>query len=149
MFTGNRHTGRQQVEPFLTASIAKHQVHGIVHTKTDQFHDLSGHRLQVAGIDIASLRVDGGACVSNIMMQIQADFLNCEVNRPKVVETTALGAAYLAGLACGVWKDTDEIEINRQVSKIFKPNMDEEKRAEMYKGWKKAITRAMSWVEPQ
>ena len=102
-----------------------------------------------SGIDITSLRVDGGACVSNIMMQIQADFLNCEVNRPKVVETTALGAAYLAGLACGVWKDTDEIEINRQVSKIFKPNMDEEKRAEMYKGWKKAITRAMSWVDPE
>lgn len=102
-----------------------------------------------SGIDIASLRVDGGACVSNIMMQIQADFLNCEVNRPKVVETTALGAAYLAGLACGVWKDTDEIEINRQVSKIFKPNMDEEKRVAMYKGWKKAVTRAMSWVDPE
>ncbi|MDO5448135.1 MAG: glycerol kinase GlpK [Clostridia bacterium] len=102
-----------------------------------------------SGIDIASLRVDGGASVSDIMMQIQADFLNCEVNRPKVVETTALGAAYLAGLACGVWKDTDEIEINRQVSKIFKPDMDDAKREEMYKGWKKAVSRAMSWVDPE
>ena len=102
-----------------------------------------------SGLSISSLRVDGGASVSNIMMQIQSDFLNCEVNRPKVVETTALGAAYLAGLACGVWKDTDEIEENRQVAKIFKPDMDAEKRETMYKGWKKAVTRAMSWVDPE
>ena len=102
-----------------------------------------------SGIDIASLRVDGGASVSNIMMQIQSDFLNCEVNRPKVVETTALGAAYLAGLAVGIWKDTDEIEQNREVAKIFRPQMDAEKREELYKGWKKAVTRAMSWVDPE
>lgn len=102
-----------------------------------------------SGIDIASLRVDGGASVSNIMMQIQSDFLNCEVNRPKVVETTALGAAYLAGLAVGVWKDTDEIEQNREVAKIFRPQMEAAKREKLYKGWKKAVTRAMSWVDPE
>lgn len=100
-----------------------------------------------SGIDFDSLRVDGGASVSNIMMQIQSDLLDCEVNRPKVVETTALGAAYLAGLATGVWESTDEIEQNREVAKVFKPNMDADKRAELYKGWKKAVTRAMDWEE--
>ncbi|MCQ2461277.1 MAG: glycerol kinase GlpK [Clostridia bacterium] len=102
-----------------------------------------------SGIKIASLRVDGGASVSNIMMQIQSDFLDCEVNRPKIVETTALGAAYLAGLAVGIWENTDDIENNRQVAKIFKPNMDPAERETMYKGWKKAVTRAMSWVDPE
>ncbi len=100
-----------------------------------------------AGIKISSLRVDGGASVSNIMMQIQSDFLNCEVNRPKIVETTALGAAYLAGLAVGVWKDTDEIEANRQVAKIFTPSMDDEKRTALYKGWKKAVSHAKDWID--
>ena len=102
-----------------------------------------------SGIDIDSLRVDGGASVSNIMMQIQSDFLNCEVNRPKVVETTALGAAYLAGLATGFWKDKNEIAQNREVAKIFTPNMDGEKRSDLYKGWKKAVTRSMNWVDSE
>lgn len=100
-----------------------------------------------SGIKIASLRVDGGASVSNILMQIQSNFLDCEVNRPKIVETTALGAAYLAGLAVGVWKDTDEIEANRQVARIFKPDMEDEKRQTLYKGWKKAVTRAQDWID--
>ena len=100
-----------------------------------------------SGIKIASLRVDGGASVSDILMQIQSNFLDCEVNRPKIVETTALGAAYLAGLAVGVWKDTDEIEANRQVARIFKPEMDDEKRQTLYKGWKKAVTRAQDWID--
>ena len=102
-----------------------------------------------SGIKIASLRVDGGASVSNIMMQIQSDFLDCEVNRPKIVETTALGAAYLAGLAVGVWESKDDIEANRQVERIFKPDMDPAKRETMYKGWKKAVTRAMDWIDPE
>ena len=100
-----------------------------------------------AGIDIKSVRVDGGASVSNIMMQIQSNLLDCEVNRPKVVETTALGAAYLAGLAVGFWEDLDEIAANREVSKVYNPDMDEAARAEAYKGWKKAVTRAMDWIE--
>lgn len=100
-----------------------------------------------AGIDIKSVRVDGGASVSNIMMQIQSNLLDCEVNRPKVVETTALGAAYLAGLAVGFWENLDEIAANREVSKVYNPDMDEAVRAEAYKGWKKAVTRAMDWIE--
>lgn len=100
-----------------------------------------------AGIDIKSVRVDGGASVSNIMMQIQSNLLDCEVNRPKVVETTALGAAYLAGLAVGFWENLDEIAANREVSMVYNPDMDETARAEAYKGWKKAVTRAMDWIE--
>lgn len=100
-----------------------------------------------SGIDIKSVRVDGGASVSNIMMQIQSDLLDCEVNRPKIVETTALGAAYLAGLAVGVWRDFDEIEENREVSKVYHPQMDDATREELYAGWKKAVTRAMDWIE--
>jgi len=100
-----------------------------------------------SSIAIDSVRVDGGASVSDIMMQIQSNFLDCEVNRPKVVETTGLGAAYLAGLAVGFWKDLDEIEANREVSKIYHPDMDADARAEAYKGWKKAVTRAQDWIE--
>ncbi len=99
-----------------------------------------------SGIDIKSVRVDGGASVSNIMMQIQANLLDCEVNRPKIVETTALGAAYLAGLAVGFWKDMDEIAENREVSKVYHPEMDSETREELYAGWKKAVERAKDWV---
>lgn len=99
------------------------------------------------GIELDSVRVDGGASVSNIMMQIQSNLLNCEVNRPKVVETTALGCAYLAGLAVGFWKDLDEISENREVSKVYYPDMAEEDREKAYKGWKKAVTRAMDWID--
>ena len=97
--------------------------------------------------ELQSLRVDGGASVSNIMMQIQANFIGCEVNRPKNVETTALGAAYMAGLAVGFWKDTDEIERNREVDKVFNRLMPVEDRDKLYHGWKRAVERSFKWVE--
>lgn len=100
-----------------------------------------------SGIEIDSVRVDGGASVSNIMMQIQSNFINCEVNRPKVVETTALGCAYCAGLAVGFWKDLDEVSQNREVAKVYYPDMDDDERQKLYKGWKKAVTRAMDWID--
>ena len=98
-----------------------------------------------AGIKFSELRVDGGASVSDIMMQIQADFSQAKVNRPKVVETTALGAAYMAGLVAGVWKDKAEIERNRQVDRIFTPQMAVEERDRLYAGWKKAVERSRDW----
>lgn len=100
-----------------------------------------------SGIDIDSIRADGGASVSDIMMQIQSNLINAEVNRPKVVETTGLGAAYCAGLAVGFWKDLDEVSQNREVSKVYYPDMDDTKRQAEYKGWKKAVTRAMNWID--
>ncbi len=100
-----------------------------------------------SGVKINSLNVDGGACVSDIMMQFQADILDTQVNRPKNVETTALGAAYLAGLATGFWKNKEEIIQRRVTDKVFTPQMDAEKRTKLYAGWKKAVERASKWEE--
>lgn len=94
---------------------------------------------------INSLNVDGGACVSDIMMQFQADILNAKVNRPQNVETTALGAAYLAGLAVGFWKNKEEILAKRKTEKLFKPKMATARREELYSGWKKAVEKAKGW----
>ena len=98
-----------------------------------------------SGTQINVLNVDGGACVSNIMMQFQADILNVKVCRPKNVETTALGAAYLAGLATGFWKSKKEILERRENDRIFKPVMKEGRRSELYDGWKRAVERAKDW----
>ncbi|MEG1244122.1 MAG: FGGY-family carbohydrate kinase, partial [Oscillospiraceae bacterium] len=124
-----------------------HFARAVLESITFQVVDLLTAMKEDAGMEIFDLRVDGGASVSNILLQIQSDMLNVEVNRPKVVETTALGAAYLAGLAVGVWKDKDEIAQNREVDKIFVPKIDPEKREKLYKGWKKAVTRAMNWED--
>jgi len=91
------------------------------------------------------LNVDGGACVSNVMMQFQADILGVKVFRPKNVETTALGAAYLAGLATGFWKSKKELLDRRENDRIFKPLMKDDKRTELYTGWKRAVERAKDW----
>ncbi|MEG1436492.1 MAG: glycerol kinase GlpK [Oscillospiraceae bacterium] len=124
-----------------------HFARAVLESITFQVVDLLTAMKEDAGMEIFDLRVDGGASVSNILLQIQSDMLNVEVNRPKVVDTTALGAAYLAGLAVGVWKDKDEIAQNREVDKIFVPKIDPEKREKLYKGWKKAVTRAMNWED--
>jgi glycerol kinase len=100
-----------------------------------------------SGISIAELRVDGGATVNNLMMQFQSDILNTKVIRPKIIETTALGAAYLAGLAVGYWKNTDEIRQQWHIEKVFEPDMNENTRNELYKGWLKAVKAAKAWAE--
>jgi len=99
------------------------------------------------GIDLCELRVDGGACANNFLMQFQADILGVPVERPEIIETTALGAAYLAGLAVGFWKDQSMIAERRQVNQRFIPNMNEDKRKELYDNWKKAVKRALHWEE--
>lgn len=110
-----------------------------------QMTDLLEAMKNDSNITLKDLRVDGGASVSDILMQIQADVAGVQVNRPKNAEATALGAAYLAGLAVGVWKDTQEIEKNRQVQKIFVPSMEISKRNRMYNNWKRAVERSRSW----
>ncbi len=112
-----------------------------------QMTDLLEAMKKDSDIVLSELRVDGGASVSDIMMQIQADMIRTNVNRPKMVETTAIGAAYLAGLAVGFWESTDEIEKIRQVDKVFEPQMDMEKREKRYKGWLRAVERSRDWVE--
>ena len=100
-----------------------------------------------SGTPITTLNVDGGACVSNIMMQFQSDILNTKVCRPKNVETTALGAAYLAGLAVGFWESKEEILQRRETERLFEPAMSSGQRDELYAGWKKAVERAKGWAE--
>jgi len=99
------------------------------------------------GIDLRELRVDGGACANNFLMQFQSDILDVPVERPEIIETTALGAAYLAGLATGFWKDQAAIAEKRKVDRRFQPAMDENKRQALYAKWKKAVERARGWEE--
>ncbi len=99
-----------------------------------------------AGLRLAELRVDGGATANNLLMQFQADLLGVPVVRPKVQETTALGAAYLAGLAVGYWKNTDDIRANWRVDRRFEPAMARDRAAALTAGWDKAVARAKAWV---
>ena len=122
-----------------------HVCRAVLESITYQMTDLLEAMMKDSDIILKDLRVDGGASVSDIMMQMQADMTGVNVNRPKNVETTALGAAYCAGLATGVWKDTAEIEANRQVDKIFVPSMEEGLRNRKYTDWKRAVERSRNW----
>jgi glycerol kinase len=99
-----------------------------------------------SGLDLQALRVDGGAAANDFLLQFQADILGVRVERPAVTETTALGAAYLAGLAVGYWESQDEIEAQWRVEKTFEPQMGEAEREKLYAGWKKAVERARDWA---
>lgn len=99
-----------------------------------------------SGITLKALKVDGGACANNFLMQFQADVLGVQVDRPEVIETTALGAAYLAGLAVGYWKDKEDISKNWAISRSFTPNMDDSRRTELLSGWKAAVNRSLGWA---
>lgn len=98
-------------------------------------------------IDILSMRVDGGATKSDFLMQFQADLLGIEIEKPKVTEMTALGAAYLAGLGAGFWTGIEELQNQWEVEKIYKPSMSKEKRSMLYAGWKKAVERSLEWAK--
>ncbi|MGR5193658.1 glycerol kinase GlpK [Vibrio rotiferianus] len=100
-----------------------------------------------SGIKLANLRVDGGAVANNFLMQFQSDVLNTEVHRPQVTEVTALGAAYLAGLAVGFWNSIDELQDKAVLDRTFEPHDDEVKRNRRYKGWKRAVKCAQTWSE--
>ncbi len=99
-----------------------------------------------AGITLSELRVDGGATANNLLMQFQADVLDVPVVRPKVLETTALGAGYLAGLAVGYWNDSADVAANRQIDRVFEPAMSRDRAAELHAGWEKAVARAKGWA---
>lgn len=99
------------------------------------------------GVTLGELRVDGGAVVNNLLMQFQSDILNTTVVRPTVTETTALGAAYLAGLAVGYWSNLDDIAAHWSVEKKFSPHMQDETRHYLKRNWKRAVERARGWAE--
>lgn len=102
---------------------------------------------QDSGVHLDVLKVDGGVTANDLCMQIQADVLGVPVSRPVVAETTALGAAYAAGLATGFWQSTDELRTHWQESKRWEPQWTEEQRAEGYEGWKKAVERTLDWAK--
>ncbi len=99
-----------------------------------------------AGITLAELRVDGGAAANDLLMQFQADVLGVPVVRPKVLETTALGAAYLAGLGVGFWASDDDLAAHRQIDRRFEPKVSRERVSEWRRGWNKGVERAKGWI---
>lgn len=125
----------------------EHIIRSALESMAYQTYDVLKAMEEDSEIELKALKVDGGACQNNFLMQFQSDILNVEVDRPKVVETTALGAAYLAGLAVGYWKDREELKQNWAISQSFSPEMEEEKRSVQIKGWHKAISKAKSWEE--
>ncbi|MCH7922435.1 MAG: glycerol kinase, partial [Nitrospinae bacterium] len=100
-----------------------------------------------SGVELKALKVDGGMVYNELLMQFQSDILGVPVVRPVVAETTALGAAYAAGLAVGFWSDLEELRANWRVDKTWEPQMDEETREALYGGWLKAVERSFDWVE--
>ena len=130
----------------LTRAINKrHVCRAVLESITYQVTDLVEAMQDDSSITLTDLRVDGGASISDIMMQIQANMTGCKVDRPVNREATALGAAYLAGLSTGVWDSFEDIEQNRQVDKIFIPSMEQEIRNKNYANWKRAVERSRNW----
>jgi glycerol kinase len=113
-----------------------------------QTRDLVAAMERDAGVKLSRLRVDGGASVNDLLMQFQADQLGVPVERPVVSETTALGAAYLAGLAVGYWQDTSDLVRNWALDRCYQPSGDAEPRDALYQRWQRAVERSLRWDEP-
>ncbi|MDR2860530.1 MAG: glycerol kinase GlpK [Elusimicrobiota bacterium] len=130
----------------LTRGTTKeHFIRAALESLAYQSFDVVEAMAKDAGVPIKGIRVDGGASANNFLMQFQADILNADVTRPKVVESTALGAVYLAGLAVGFYADKEDILKNVAVDRVFKPSIDAEKRDKLIAGWKKAVGRSLDW----
>lgn len=125
----------------------EHLIRATLESLAYQSYDLCEAMKQDSGIAMKSLRVDGGACANNFLMQFQSDILGCEVCRPSCIETTALGAAYLAGLATGYWADRKDICANCSTDRIFTPAMPADQREALLHGWHKAVKCALLWAE--
>ncbi|MEA5136784.1 MAG: glycerol kinase GlpK [Candidatus Fimivivens sp.] len=132
----------------LTRGVNKyHIIRATVESLAYQTYDVLKAMQQDSGITLNALKVDGGACANNFMMQFQSDIINAPVHRPVCVETTAMGAAYLAGLAVKYWASKEDVIKNWQISRIFKPSLEEEKRTELIAGWNKAVKCALGWAK--
>lgn len=130
----------------LTRGVGKyHIIRATLESIAYQTRDVLQAMEEDAHINLSALKVDGGASANDFLMQVQADMINTSVLRPKCVESTAAGVAYLAGLAVGYWKDKEEITKNQEISSTFSPNISEQERAEKIAGWEKAVKLAMSW----
>lgn len=134
----------------LTRGVNKnHIIRATLESLAFQVNDVLGAMEKDSGIYLSSLKVDGGACKNNFLMQFQADLINAPVRRPQCVETTAMGAAYLAGLAVGYWKSKEEVIRNWAVDREFVPEMNEKERLYQVKGWNQAVRAAYGWAKPE
>ena len=132
----------------LTRGTTKgHIIRATLDSMAYQTKDVLGAMEADSGIKLQALKVDGGAVANNLLMQFQSDILGVPVDRPVVTETTALGAAYLAGLAVGVWANKEDLIQNWQLNRRFEPTMGADERAKLYAGWQKAVKRSMDWEE--
>lgn len=124
-----------------------HIVRATLESLAYQTNDLVAAMEEDLGIELVSLKVDGGACANNLLMQIQSDVIDSKVVRPKCIETTSLGAAYLAGLATGYWESKEDVLSNWQVDQEFKPVIDKKEREDMLSGWNRAVKAAIAFAE--
>lgn len=124
-----------------------HLIRATLESLAYQTYDIVRAMERDSGIRIAELKVDGGACANDFLMQFQSDVTGSDVVRPKCIETTALGAAYLAGLAVGYWANLEDVRNNWAVDKVFTPKMEEGRRIKLLKGWHKAVKCALAWAE--
>ena len=132
----------------LTRGVNKyHIVRATLESLAYQVNDVLSAMKADSGMELAALKVDGGASANNFLMQTQADISNAPVNRPQCVETTAMGAAYLAGLAVGYWKNKEDVIQNWAIDRTFAPAIEEEKRKEMIQGWNRAVKCSYGWAK--
>ena len=122
-----------------------HIIRAAIESIAYQTRDVLEAMKEDVGYDINCIKVDGGASKNNFLLEFQSDIVGKKVRRPVITETTALGAAYLAGLAVGFWESKDEISKQWSLDREFSPSMAEEEREKKYRGWKKAVKRAMDW----
>lgn len=134
----------------LTRGASKeHFIRATVESLAYQVLDVLEAMEKDSGISMHTLKVDGGASANDFLMQFQSDILNIGVIRPQCIETTALGAAYLAGLAVGYWTDKEEIRKNWKIERRFHSGIDENRRRDLVKGWRRAVRCALSWAEEE
>lgn len=131
------------------ATQKEHFIRATIESIAYQTHDVLTAMEEDAGTHLKSLKTDGGASINNLLMQFQADILEVKVDRPKCIETTSLGAAYLAGLAVGYWKDKEEIKRNWELDCEFTPKMTSDERNKLIKGWKRAVKTAIVWANEE
>ena len=134
----------------LTRGVNKyHIIRATLDSLTYQVNDVLKAMEADSGIKLTTLKVDGGASANNYLMQTQADMINAPVKRPKCVETTAMGAAYLAGLAVGYWNDKEEVVKNWRIDHTFEPKITDDERNDRIKGWNKAVKYAYGWAKEE
>ena len=141
-------TGARGMIIGITAATSKEQItRAALESMAYQTRDLLEEMERNSGIKLKELKVDGGASKNDFLMQFQADIIDAPVHRPQCVETTAMGAAYLAGLAVGYWNSKEDVIANWAIDKVFDPQMDDDNRQKLLKGWKKAVKCSYGWAK--